>query len=499
MAVARELAEGLLLSLGYCVVYLLVWHLSVDQWYLPAGLRAASLLFMPYRRWPFLLVGDAAAMLWLRVPMLETRDYAPIWAYLSPFLLAPAVALAVSGIRRHTPDVITRNRILPIMAILALWSTLCGMALNVTLGGPIASSPLEILLRTWLGSYLGILMFLLPGLLWYRRAESYLRDDLVRDSAVAGFAMAALFCTANVVPEPLLRQVLMASLTGPAIVLTLRHGWRGAAAGALLANLITALSRSKYGIAAYDSELFSVQLLIAVIATGLFVLGSRLASAYTQAGSQEQAQLAALQFAQAGYLAAERTLRNRVVDYSDINVHINRLRKDCVAQLRERGHHAAAMEMTRAGVIESRLLHEYVGGLYPLEIETHGVYQALRSPVLARFYNTEIHHALRGNCGDLSLGLQLAAYRCALNAFEMLPQAKRHLVQARTWKSGGSQGVVIRIFADSSLLDVVQRDTTEAGAELRARLKAHGGMFRRRHTRALSLLVAEPVSITSSV
>ncbi|MFL8093248.1 MASE1 domain-containing protein, partial [Xanthomonas vasicola] len=55
MAGARELAEGLLLSLGYCVVYLLVWHLSVDQWYLPAGLRAASLLFMPYRRWPFLL------------------------------------------------------------------------------------------------------------------------------------------------------------------------------------------------------------------------------------------------------------------------------------------------------------------------------------------------------------------------------------------------------------------------------------------------------------
>lgn len=137
----------------------------------------------------------------------------------------------------------------------------------------------------------------------------------------------------------------------------------GAAVGALLANLIAALSRSKYGIAAYDSELFSVQLLIAVIATGLFVLGSRLAFAYTQAGNQEQAQLEALQFAQAGYLAAERTLRNRVVDYSDINVHINRLRKNCVAQLRERGHHAAAMEMTRAGVIESRLLHEYVAGV----------------------------------------------------------------------------------------------------------------------------------------
>ncbi|MDV2452835.1 MASE1 domain-containing protein [Xanthomonas hortorum] len=498
MAVARELVEGLLLSLGYCVVYLLVWHLSADQWYLPAGLRAVSLLFMSYRRWPFLLAGDAAAVLWLRVPMLETRDYAPLWAYLSPFLFAPAVALAVSAIRRHAPDVILRNAILPLMALLALWSTLCGMALNATLGGPIASSPVEILLRTWLGSYLGILMFLLPGLLWYRRTESYLRNDLVRDSTFAGLAMAGLFCAANVVPEPLLRQVLMVSLVGPAIILTLRHGWRGAAAGALLANLIAALSRSKYGIAAYDAELFSVQLLIAVIATGLFVLGSRLAFAFSQAGDQHQVQREALQFAQAGYLAAERTLRNRVVDYSDINVHLNRLRKDCVAQLRERGHHAAAMEMTRAGVIESQLLHEYVAGLYPLEIETHGVYQALRSPALARFYDTEIHHALHGNCGDLSLGLQLAAYRCALNAFEILPQAKRHLVQARAWKSRDAQGVVIRIFADASLLEVVNRDASEANAELRTRLKAHGGKFRRRHALGISFLIAEQASVISS-
>ncbi|MCC8617819.1 MASE1 domain-containing protein [Xanthomonas vesicatoria] len=499
MAVVRELAEGLLLSLCYCVAYLLVWHLSADQWYLPAGLRAASLLFMPYRRWPFLLAGDAAAMLWLRIPMLETRDYAPIWAYLSPFLLAPAVALAVSAIRRLTPSVMTRNAILPLMALLALWSTLCGMALNATLGGPVASSPMEILLRTWLGSYLGILMFLLPGLLWHRRKESDSRSNFVRDSTLAGLAMAALFCTANVVPEPLLRQVFMVSLVGPAIILTLRYGWRGAAVGALLANLIAALSRSKYGIAAYDPELFSVQLLIAVIATGLFVLGSQLASVYAQAGNHGQVQLEALQFAQASYLAAERTLRNRVVDYSDVNVHINRLRKECVAQLRDRGHHAAAMELTRAGVIESQLLHEYVAGLYPLEIETHGVYQALRSPALARFYDTEIHHALRGNCRNLSLGLQLAAYRCVLNALEMLPQAKRHLVQARAWKGRNAQGVVIRIYADSSLLEVVHRDAPEASNELRTRLKAHGGIFRRRHALVLSFLIAEQTSVTSSV
>ncbi|WP_426802805.1 MASE1 domain-containing protein [Xanthomonas campestris] len=500
MAVAKELGEGLLLSLCYCIVFLLVWHLSVDQWYLPAGLRAVTLLMMPYRRWPFLLAGDAAAVLLLRVPMLDTRDYAPIWAYLSPFLLAPGLALAVSAVRRHTPDLIYRNAsLLPMMLILALWNTLCGMALNAALGGPTVSSPIEILLRTWMGSYLGILMFLLPALLWQRRTETYLRDDLVRDSAFAGLTMAALFCTANVVPEPLLRQVLMAALIAPAIVLTLRHGWRGAATGALMANVIAALSRSVYGRAAYDAELFSVQLLLAVIATGLFVLGSRLALAYAQSSNLAQTPSEALQFAQAGYLAAERTLRNRVVDYSDINVHINRLRKDCVAQLRERGHHAAAMEITRAGVIESQLLHEYVAGLYPLEIETHGLYQALRSPALSRFYATEIHHALRGNCSRLSLGLQLAAYRSALNAIEMLPTAKRHLVQARAWRSGEMQGVVIRIFADVSVLESSRHDSPDAEAELRTRLKAHGGRLRRRHASVLSFLVAEQTSVTSSV
>jgi len=86
-----------------------------------------------------------------------------------------------------------------------------------------------------------------------------------------------------------------------------------------------------------------------------------------------------------------------------------------------------------------------------------------------------------------------------LNAFEMLPQARRHLVQARAWKGRNAQGVVIRIFADSSLLDVVHRDAPEASNELRTRLKAHGGIFRRRHALVLSFLVAEQASVTSSV
>lgn len=74
MAVAKELVRGMLISVCYCLVSLILWRLSIDQWYLPVGLRVVALLFRPYREWPFLLLGDAAAMLVLRIPWPSYRD-----------------------------------------------------------------------------------------------------------------------------------------------------------------------------------------------------------------------------------------------------------------------------------------------------------------------------------------------------------------------------------------------------------------------------------------
>lgn len=76
------------------------------------------------------------------------------------------------------------------------------------------------------------------------------------------------------------------------------------------------------------------------------------------------------------------------------------------------------MEMTRVSVLESQLLQQYVAALYPLEIETHGLYQALRSPALERFCQSQFEHVFRGNCKSLSLELQLSAYRSVLNCVE---------------------------------------------------------------------------------
>ncbi|WP_082061799.1 MASE1 domain-containing protein [Xanthomonas sp. GPE 39] len=492
----RDIARGVFLSAAYCASFLLAWQLSVDQWYLPAGLRAASLLFLPYRLWPYLLLGDAAALLVIRVPMVHEDGTNRMWAYTSPFLLMPCVALIVHTARRHMVRLLEQEcLLLPLTLTLALWSTLCNMALSAFLEGHsiLEIQPIEMLVRYWLGDYMGMLMFIMPTLLWLRRKEyeaansRFLKDGILSTGVVVAMVMMAV-----ITQDRLLNQMLMAMMVIPAIMLTLLHGWSGAAIGILLANVAIGImlpDAKTYG--AYNANAFFVQLALAAIATGIFVFGSRLSSAFERARRFRHDREEALDFAQASYLQAERTLRRRVVEYTDINVHINKLRKDIVAYLRSKGQHAAAMEMTRTGMIQARLLDEYVNALYPLGIETHGLYEILRSLTFSNLCNTEFRLILKGEPKRLSLGLQLAAYRSVLNVIDTLPLASRHLIKARVWRTRHHQGIAVCVIAYASPQNPAKYVVHDADWELAARLKTHGGTCRRRHAYSISFLVSE--------
>ncbi|MEQ7776506.1 MASE1 domain-containing protein [Xanthomonas hortorum] len=498
MAVVKEALRGTLISVCYGLAFVMLWYCSIDQWFLPVGLRVVTLLFRPYRDWPFLLAGDAVAMLWLRIPLGEIQGYDPLWSYLSPFLHAPLIACAVGLLRYRAPQITKSNQwLVPAAAALALWNAVCSLGFNGVLGGPPTNPMFDLMLRYWLGSYLGLLIFLLPAMLWTNWKEAPVRSELIRDLASSVVVILSLFLMLGFVANPVLRNAVMLGMLVPMVVLTFRHGWKGAALGSLLASLSLELSLPRiFQIGLFDRAVFNMQLLHAVMTTVLFLLAARLrAPSFLNAANRAREE--SLHLAQASYLGAERMLRNRVIEYSDINVQINRMRKDVVADLRARGQHAAAMEMTRVGVIESQLLQQYVAALYPLEIETHGLYQALRSPAIERFCGSQLHCVLRGDCKNLSLGLQLAAYRCVLNSIELLPAANKHFIQARAWTGMHSKGVVLRIIADTSLVGSVRRDCPDAETELKARLKAHGGMLRRRHALVLTFLVAEARLVTT--
>ncbi|MBB3832601.1 glucose-6-phosphate-specific signal transduction histidine kinase [Xanthomonas arboricola] len=499
MAVAKEVLRGTLISVCYGLTFVMLWFFSIDQWYLPVGLRVVTLLFRPYREWPFLLAGDAAAMLWLRVPLSQRQGYDLIWAYVSPFLHAPMLAYIIWLARQYSRELICQSRLLiPFAIFLAFCNSLWSVIINAVLDGPSTAHLGGFLLRYGVGGYCGVLMFLLPVMLWSPKRSQSIRLDLPRDLGLSVVAIVALFYMRYYVHTVPSRNALMVALMVPAVFLTRRHGGLGTALGTLLASVALAISiPSVYQVGFYDENLFVVQVAHVVVSTVLFVFGLRITKPFKRFDTIRNIREEAQRTVRDSYLSAERMLRNQVVEYSDVNVQINRMRKDIVADLRARGHHAAAMEITRVAVIESQLLQEYVANLYPLEIETHGLFRSLRSPALARFKSTEFEYLLQGDCRQLSLGLQLAAYRCTLSAIELLPNANKHFIQARAWRGRGWQGVAIRVCADTSLVESVRRDSPEAEAEFRARLKSHGGRFRRRHALVLTFLVAETSAVIS--
>ncbi|WP_371181363.1 MASE1 domain-containing protein [Xanthomonas sacchari] len=498
MARLKTFARGILLSALYCAAYLAVWHCSLDQWFLPIGLRTAALLFLPYRLWPYVFLGDAAALLSMRVPMIEEGGANPVWVYGSSFLLMPAFALLPWMVRRNLPDFRVEQSWLPLICLCAaLWAVLVNKGVNWLLGGPAAYINLENTLKFWIGFYLGIVMFVFPALLWVRRAEgdAAARRTVLHSAGVAALLMGVLFGVAMQV-EGVLRQFLLVLMIAPAVWLTFKHAWRGAAIGVVMANFAVAMSMPKTNYAgAYDADSLQVQLLVAFAVTALASLGAKLSVAFDQAQRFGFAEREALQVAQASYMSAERTLRNRVIEYTDIHVHINKLRRDIATTLKEHGHYAAAMEMNRTGVIQAQLLDDYVAALYPLDIETHGLYGALNSIAFANACETEVEARLHGDTRRLSIGLQLAAYRCVLNAMEILPNAGRHIITARVWSARGKRGVVVTLEADTTMPGSgrKQHSADEMDWELASRLKAHDGTCRRRHERKISFLISEPL------
>ncbi|MDO0848504.1 MASE1 domain-containing protein [Xanthomonas campestris] len=389
----KSVTQGLLTATAYCLAFQLSWHCSLDQWYLPAGLRIAALLLAPSRLLPWILMGDVAALLMIRVPAISSVGVNPTWAYASPWILVPAIALVPIAIRARYEAVHRAGAsLIPMLLVTAVWGALCTLGTNIMLDGPSSAISGVKFARFAVGDYLGMLMVVLPVLLWMRRHDEETPSRLTPHCALAVLATALIFALATLPQSNVARLGLMSLLIVPAVLLTWLHGWRGAAIGVVLANTALAFSLRNTGVlGAYDSIGFVVQVMLATTATGLFVLGARISSTLAEARLRLRGEQQALDTAKLSYLWAERELREHVIEYVDIEVQMNRLRRDIESHLKSRGQHEAAMRMIRTGSIQSKMLHEYINALYPLEIETHGLYHVFRSPGFARLRQRESH------------------------------------------------------------------------------------------------------------
>lgn len=496
-----DIAKGLLLAAAYCGAYLASWYFSFDQWFLPAGLRAAALLFLPARYWPYAFAGDAAALLVIRGPKADI--YSEEWAYLSPFLLMPLIALPVVVLRKYLGNLRQKWRWLPMIALcLAVWATLSNLTLNVVLAGPGADQPTSFLhdyFRIAVGQYLGIMLLVPPLFVWSRRREGMpLRGGLPRDMALAGGVLAVLYGMV-VVPgglSPEVTQGLLMLMILPAAGLTLIHGWRGAAFGTVMANVAIGLTLTRVNIpGAHDSVAFIAQQALAVAGAALIVLGTVISEHYERAHRSGLAEQDALRLAHSSFQSAERMLREHLLYMAQMQMILDDERKELAAWLKSRGHFEAAMDINSRGVMHRRVFDEQALALYPIRIEEQGLYAVVHSEAFSDFWagQAEVLYSLRGQPRELSVDLQLTAYRCLCHAMALLSECEpaEVRIKMRVWRGERRRGIVFFIDAvPGATVQSGQAGVAAAGL-LAARVKAHGGVVRR-HGHRVGVLLTEP-------
>ncbi len=485
----RVRPAGFFIAVLYAVACLVTRQMSLDQFYLPAGVRIAALLLTPPRLWPYLLLGEYAYFAQIRVPMATTHGLA--WVILGSIGLMPVAMLIVHFHRRHIPTA-GGLWLLSLSFSAGIAVSLLNMGLARLLWpGPDPEMMLERVGRTLLGQTTGILTLAPLALLWLRRhSEPAWSTRFVAFTATAialimalGLAIKLTPAAANTTREQL---VLMASL--PAISLAFLHGWRGAAIAVPLLNLIVLASTPSTGLpASFDLGAFSTQQSLCVISVALLALGSGISHYQRKYQEHEDSGRNTVELARASHLAGEQALRSRALELKSIGDGMDMSVQGVVDWLKTHGHHDIAADLVQTSLTHSWQFRQQASMVYPTAIEQIGLYLSLQASGVRDgwdFTGRMSRPQFSGDPCQLSVGLQLAAFRLLIDAVPVMlshEPGQMHL-QARCGRLGQRRGIMLNI----ALLDRGRplASATEAALidRLSGRLIAYDGVLQcRRH------------------
>lgn len=495
---------GVVLAAGYALCFTALRPLSTDQWYLPAGLRVAALLIVPYRFWPYLFVGEVSALVYAR------HDYADAygwtWLLISSMVLMPAAA----GILRWHQKRLGSGRLYWFLSVALLTAAAVsvlnnGVAYWLVPASAGAVATWQTAFRFLLGDYLGIFMLAPLALMWKLGDELPTSSRrLSWDAGGAAVVIAGLFVILALSPDlnPDIQYSIRLLMIVPAAVLTFLHGWRGAAVGVAMVNLAVGLTMQRVDVdGTHDPAAFQAQEILALSATILFGLGAVISRYSSKVRYFGEARMQAIASARSSYAASERELQRRKRDFMRIGDGVRRAYADAAQTLHEAGQHRAALTMLNEGAERSREIRNQLILLYPEEIEMVGLYRALSSGLIAAAWQREgrVHRSLRGKPELLSFDLQLAAYRTICDLVGLLQQAgHRQLslkVRCSTRRRG--RGIVISVSqTDSSGPGFTFAIESIDDAAIAGRVIAYGGVVHRRSHR-ISLLMVESTNASS--
>jgi hypothetical protein len=510
----KTIGTGLAISAAYCAVFLIMWRYSYNQWYLPAGLRLACLLLLPMRLWPFIFAGDTAALLVMRIP--KADQYSLQWAYLSPILFIPVYSLVPYYFRKKFTDLSGIVLWLPIIAtIAALVTSIWAMTLNYTLHGPRPLVNVENFIRYCIGDYFGIMVVMLPCLLWLHREKwRNTRKHIAQSIAIASLMVAALYATAFIpgIQGLSVRLLPLALMLLAIVYLTILHGWHGAAVGTLLVGSAIALALPRINLSgAADDVVLMAQGVLSITSAALLTIGVQFSKLHQRSGDSLRSELLSMQrqyqdketrtmsALRTTLVSFEQGFREKALLLAYARDDLDAYRNAVAQALKEEGLYRQAMDALSAGVESSRALVRHSERLYPFEIETYGLHAVL----LSEYFQERWHARVRLRCTlhspsskqpPLSLPLQLAAYRAICSAMSLLAvmAPTEYALRTRQWRRGGRRGITVFIECSPTRGFALTQDTQRALQELAMLARAYDGTFQHRHTHRIGVLMSEP-------
>jgi glucose-6-phosphate-specific signal transduction histidine kinase len=262
---------------AYAACYELTRHFSSSHWILPTGLRLACALLVPRRFWPALVIGET-------LPVLESAAlciprFGMLWGLLASTPLIAPCMLLVAGIRRYAgiyraTGEINMPTILVATAgaalITAVFTEAALLAALATAPGAWPEIDPAAYFRAYLlGAFLGALA-ITPTVLALR--ERYARagtvslsvvwtSPLVRELLFGALPVLFVLALGSLSAQGALQQWLRLATVVPVVILTVRHGWHGAAVAGMLASIALATTSSTL----MDPKMIQAQVLLSLV------------------------------------------------------------------------------------------------------------------------------------------------------------------------------------------------------------------------------------------
>lgn len=493
----RVRPEGIALAAAYALACWATRQMSLDQFYLPAGVRVAALLLCPPRLWIYLILGEYAYFAHMRYPLID--KYGLAWVLAASGCLLPSVALIARFHARLLP-VRTEVWLLSVGFVSAITVT----TLNVAFAHLLWPVPVPIpvignLIRFALGDYLGILTVAPLAMLWIRRNSGQgWHPARLRFTIASLLVMLALGLVAAALPSHWSagRTSLQLLMALPAIALTCIHGWRGAAIGVPLLNLIIGLTTPAPTRLSFDHNTFVAQQILAMAGTALIALGSSITHYFHRYRASDLERQRALKHVRSSHVASEMDLRERALTMRTLGDGIDHSLCEIAHFLKKNGNPGLANGLLSISVANSRQFRGQTSMVYPTSLEHVGLYLALQIGGINEAWSETSRVAAPHLAGDpcqLSIGLQLAAYRSLVEATSLLlkNESGQIRIRARCGRVGVYRGMVASVALLDSGAQVSESTMTLAIERLTGRTLAYGGTVQCRRNRIRILLVED--------